>query len=65
MDPQQWYLEEQLRRRESEVSELRGNLDELRTKFFQLERAFEINLQLQTRREVEFNHMKQGSRGKL
>ncbi|XP_076667392.1 uncharacterized protein LOC143368493 [Andrena cerasifolii] len=62
MDPQQWYLEEQLRRRESEVSELRGNLDELRTKFFQLERAFEINLQLQTRREVEFNRMKQGSR---
>lgn len=65
MDTQQRRLEEQLRRRESEVSELRRNLAELRAKFFQLERAFEINLQSQGRREAEFNRMKQESEGKL
>ncbi|XP_076248681.1 uncharacterized protein LOC143188358 [Calliopsis andreniformis] len=61
MDTQQQCLEKQLRKRESEVSELRRNLAELRTKFSQLERAFEINLQSQGRREVEFNRMKQES----
>ncbi|XP_017887799.2 uncharacterized protein LOC108629557 [Ceratina calcarata] len=58
MDSRQRYLEEQLQRRESEAVELRRNLRELGTKFFQLERAFEINLQSQSRREVEFNRMK-------
>ncbi|CAK9803606.1 hypothetical protein ANTPLA_LOCUS3724 [Anthophora plagiata] len=58
MGSRQRYLEEQLQRRESETLELRRNLRELETKFFQLERAFEINLQSQTHREVEFNRMK-------
>lgn len=47
-----------MQRRESEASELRRNLHELSGKFFQLERAFEINLQSQARQEVEFNRMK-------
>lgn len=64
MDSRQRYLEEQLQRRESEASELRRNLRELGTKFFQLERAFEINLQSQSRRELEFHRMKQESEGK-
>ncbi|CAL7936073.1 unnamed protein product [Xylocopa violacea] len=63
MDPRQRYLEMQLQRRESEASELRRNLRELRTKFFQLERAFEINLQSQARREVQFNRVKLESEG--
>ncbi|PBC32825.1 hypothetical protein APICC_07457 [Apis cerana cerana] len=58
MDSRQRYLEEQLQRRESEASELRRNLHELSGKFFQLERAFEINLQSQALQEVEFNRMK-------
>ncbi|KOC60098.1 hypothetical protein WH47_08088 [Habropoda laboriosa] len=58
MDSRQRYLEEQLQRRESETLELRRNLRELGTKFFQLERAFEINLRSQTHREVQFNRMK-------
>ncbi|CAK9798433.1 hypothetical protein ANTQUA_LOCUS1632 [Anthophora quadrimaculata] len=58
MGSRQRYLEEQLQRRESETLELRRNHRELETKFFQLERAFEINLRSQTHREVEFNRMK-------
>ncbi|XP_076764043.1 uncharacterized protein LOC143431301 [Xylocopa sonorina] len=63
MDSRRRYLEMQLQRRESEASELRRNLRELGTKFFQLERAFEINLQSQARQEVEFNRMKLESEG--
>ncbi|XP_053970653.1 uncharacterized protein LOC128872223 [Hylaeus volcanicus] len=58
MATRQRYLEKQLQKRESEASELRRNLHELRTKFFQLERAFETNLQVQTEQEVEFNRTK-------
>lgn len=64
MGRNQRYLEEQLQRRESEVSELRRNLRELEGKFFQLERAFQVNLQLQNRREVEFNRVKLENEGK-
>lgn len=63
MDSRQRYLEEQLQRRE--VSELRRNLHELSGKFFQLERAFEINLQSQARQEVEFNRVKVECEGEL
>lgn len=65
MDSRQRYLEEQLQRRESEASELRRNLHELSGKFFQLERAFEINLQSQALQEVEFNRMKIEYEGEL
>ncbi|XP_076386343.1 uncharacterized protein LOC100882508 isoform X2 [Megachile rotundata] len=58
MEQKQRYLEEQLQRRESEVSELRRDFRELRAKFFQLERAFQLNLQLQSRQEIEFNRVK-------
>ncbi|XP_034184820.1 uncharacterized protein LOC117606470 [Osmia lignaria lignaria] len=58
MGRDQRYLEEQLQRRESEVSELRRNHRELEAKFFQLERAFQVNLELQNRQEVEFNRVK-------
>lgn len=63
MDSRQRYLEEQLQRREA--SELRRNLHELSGKFFQLERAFEINLQSQARQEVEFNRVKVECEGEL
>ncbi|XP_076634856.1 uncharacterized protein LOC143348495 [Colletes latitarsis] len=58
MDPRQRYLEEQMQRTEPKAEELHRNLHELRTKYFQLEQAFEINLQLQTKREIEFNRIK-------
>ncbi|XP_043260360.1 uncharacterized protein LOC122401958, partial [Colletes gigas] len=58
MDPRQRYLEEQMQRTEPEAEELHRNLHELRTKYSELEQAFEINLQLQTKREIEFNRMK-------
>lgn len=64
MDSWQRYREEQLQRTESEASELRRNLNELRTKFFQLERAFEINLQSQARLELQFNRTKLESEGR-
>ena len=65
MDPRRQYLEEQLQRKESEASELRRNLRDLGTKFHQLERAFEINLQSQVNLEVELNRVKLESEGRL
>lgn len=63
MDPRR--LEEQLQRKESEASQLRRNLRELRAKFQQLERAFEINLQSQVYLEVELNRVQLESEGRL
>ncbi|XP_076276679.1 uncharacterized protein LOC143207289 [Lasioglossum baleicum] len=52
------YLEEQLQRRESEVSELRTTLREVGAKFVQLEQAFKTNLRLQVRREARLDRLK-------
>ncbi|XP_031826066.2 uncharacterized protein LOC116424175 [Nomia melanderi] len=58
MDPRHRYLAEELEKKESEVSQLHSHLHETRAKFIQLEQAFKTNLQLQTRREAEFDHLK-------
>ena len=65
MDPRRRCLEEQLQRKESEASELRRNLRELGSKFQQLERAFEMNLQSQVYLEVELNRVQLESEGRL
>lgn len=63
MDPRHRYLAEELQRKESEVSELHSHLHETRAKFIQLEQAFKTNLQLQTRREAEFDRLKDEVQG--
>ncbi|XP_078032617.1 uncharacterized protein LOC144467604 [Augochlora pura] len=55
METQPRYLEEQLHRKESEVSELHRILHDVGTKFIQLEQAFKSNLLVQARREAELD----------